>query len=88
MVVIEVQVLNELGIHARTAAKLVRTAAKFQSEMNAIKNGKAYGLKKAVSVMLMNAKRGDQFIIEIDGADEEDAAKEITGLFADKFGEK
>jgi phosphocarrier protein HPr len=88
MVIIDVEVLNELGIHARTAAKLVRTAAKYQSDMNAIKNGKAYGLKRAVSVMLMNAKRGDQFKIEIAGTDEQDAAKEITGLFADRFGEK
>ncbi len=86
MVIIDVEVLNELGIHARTAAKLVRTATKYTSDLSAIKNGKTYALKRALSVMLMNAKRGDKLKIEINGADEEDAARDITGLFEDKFG--
>jgi phosphocarrier protein len=88
MEVINVEVLNELGIHARTAAKLVRTALKYKSNINGIRNGKQHDLKKAISVMLLNAKRGDQFDIEINGEDEQAAAQELNNLFRNKFGER
>lgn len=88
MVVINVEVLNELGIHARTAAKLVRTALKYKSNISGVKNGKPHDLKKAISVMLLNAKRGDKFDIEINGEDERAAAEELNSLFISKFGER
>ena len=87
MIVKELKILNELGIHARVASRLVRLARKFESSINAKKEDKEYDLKNVTCVMILNAKYGDNVTIEISGSDEVDAAKELENLFAIKFGE-
>jgi phosphocarrier protein len=88
MIIQQLQVLNELGIHARVASRLVRCASNFKSSINAKKEGKDYNLKNVIGVMTLNTKCGEIVTIEIDGPDEIEAAKEIEQLFAIKFGEK
>lgn len=88
MVKIDVKVINLLGIHARTASKIVRTASKFSCSINAIKDGKTFNFKNVRGVMTSNSRKGDNYYIEFDGPDEEIASKEISQLFLDKFGEE
>ncbi len=88
MVIKELTVLNELGIHARVASKLVRCSKNFNCSINARKGGKLFDLKNVLGVMTINAKNGEVVLIEFNGSDEEAAAVEIEKLFADKFGEK
>jgi phosphocarrier protein HPr len=87
MIVQELKILNELGIHARVASRLVRCARSFESSINAKKDDKEYDLKNVTCVMILNAKYGEIVTIEIKGSDEVEAAKEIEQLFAIKFGE-
>lgn len=87
MIIKELKVLNELGIHARVASRLVRCARNFESSINAKKEDKEYDFKSVVGIMTLNAKCGEIVIIEINGSDEEEAAKEIERLFEIKFGE-
>lgn len=88
MIIKELQVLNELGIHARVASKIVRCANNFKSRVRAKKEGKAYDMKNVLGVMTLNTKCGEIVNIEIDGPDEIEAAQAIEQLFAIKFGEK
>lgn len=88
MLIKELKVLNELGIHARVASKLVRCAKEFGCSINARKDGNLFDLKNIFGVMTINAKCGETVSVEFDGNDEEAAAKEIDKLFEDKFGEK
>ena len=88
MIIQELQVLNELGIHARVASRLVRCANSFKSSVCAKKGGKSFDLKNVLGVMTLNAKCGEMVTIEIEGPDEADAAKAVEELFAIKFGEK
>lgn len=88
MVVKELKVINELGIHARVASRLVRCASGFESSINAQKNGNDHNLKNVLGVMTLNTKCGETVRIEIDGPDETEAAEAIENLFAIKFGER
>ena len=87
MINLQLEVQNELGIHARSASKIVRTCKKYQSDINAVKDGKQFGLKNVLGVMTLGAKFGDMVKLEISGTDEDQAAAEIKSLFNDKFGE-
>ena len=88
MVVKELEVMNELGFHARVACKIAKSIGEFASSVNLIKNGKKYDLKSVTGVMMSAARHGEVVTIEIEGEDEESAAKELEKLFADKFGER
>jgi phosphocarrier protein HPr len=87
MIIQELEVLNELGIHSRVASRVVRCARNFESSIIAKKEGKEYDFKSVLGVMTINAKQGESVTIEILGPDEAEAAQEIQHLFAIKFGE-
>ena len=88
MVIKNLEVLNELGLHARVASRIVREARRYQSSVAVQKEGKSYDLKNVTGVITVNAKRGDTLAIEFSGADEEAAAEAFEALFQNKFGEK
>ena len=88
MLIKQLEVVNELGLHARVASRIVREARKFQSSVLVKKEGKSYDLKNVTGVITVNAKRGDILTVEFDGDDEAAAADSMEGLFKDKFGEK
>lgn len=81
-------VMNEVGIHARVAAKITGCCRKYSGRIEAIKDESRYDLKSVMKVMMLNEKRGERLLVEFDGADEESAAAELEELFARKFHEK
>lgn len=87
MITQELMVLNELGIHARVASRVVRCAGGYKSNILAIKDGKPHDLKNVLGVMTLNTKYGETVRIEIEGPDEIEAAQAIEQLFAIRFGE-
>jgi phosphotransferase system HPr (HPr) family protein len=87
MITINVKISNQLGIHARTAAKLVRTAAAYKCSIDGIKDGKKYDLKNVRGAITLNGKYGDDLTIQLNGVDELEASKCLKQLFIDNFGE-
>ncbi len=88
MISTPVTIQNQLGLHARASAKLVKEASKYASSINLDSvNGKTVNAKSIMGVMMLGAKIGDQLTLSIDGEDEHDALYAITELFDDKFGE-
>lgn len=88
MIVRELKVENELGLHARVASRIVREAKQFQSSVIVRKGGEVYDLKNVMGVIMVNAKKGDVLNVEFSGEDEEQASQAISGLFEQKFGER
>lgn len=84
----ELEVANELGIHARVAVRIVREAMRFKSGITARKGGGAYNFKNVTGVITVNAKKGELITLEFDGEDELEASEAFQALFANKFGEK
>lgn len=74
---------DEIGIHARPAGLLVKTAAKFASEITLTnnKNKKSADAKKLFSVMGLGVKSGDTVTVCAEGEDENEAAKGMKEFF-------
>jgi phosphocarrier protein len=84
---LEVEIQNKLGLHARAAAKLTQTAAKFAADVWLSRNGRRVNAKSVMGVMMLAAGRGSRIAIETQGADADAALAAIAALVDDKFGE-
>jgi phosphocarrier protein len=83
----EIEIQNKLGLHARAAAKLTQTAAKFAADVWLSRNGRRVNAKSVMGVMMLAAGRGSRIAIETQGADADAALAAIAALVDDKFGE-
>lgn len=81
------EILNELGMHARAATKFVQLANHYKADVTIEKDGQQVNGKSIMGVLLLAASRGSQIIVRCDGVDAEQALTALTGLVADKFGE-
>ena len=75
----EVEIVNELGLHARPAAEFVRAVQKFESDVRIIKGDEQFSADSIIEVMTANLDCGTRVIIEATGPD---AEKVITRLEA------
>lgn len=85
---IQLTVLNPYGLHARPAAKFVRTAARFRAEIklqNLTTNSQAVSAKSINQVMLLGVRQGNQIAISAAGEDATDALKALQKLIEDQF---
>lgn len=73
---------DEIGIHARPAGMLAKTAKGFDSEIIIEKDGKKVNATKLMMVMSMAIKCGDTITVTVTGADEEAAASAMQEFFA------
>ncbi|MCH8126409.1 HPr family phosphocarrier protein [candidate division KSB1 bacterium] len=83
----EVTISNQLGLHARPAALLVKTVAKFSSSFTMVKNGVAINGKSIMSVMALAAEPGSTLVLQMNGPDEIEAMEKVVELFENKFEE-
>jgi len=84
----ELPIINDLGLHARAAAKVVTLAQRFDAQ---IKLGLDDNIVDATSIMgllMLAASRGRVVTASADGADAADALDALESLFADRFGEE
>ena len=68
---------DPLGLHARPAGKLVRTAAPFQSRVTLHCGEKQAEGDRLMALMLLGAKQGSCLRVEIEGADEDACASAL-----------
>ncbi|HLV31246.1 MAG TPA: HPr family phosphocarrier protein [Chitinispirillaceae bacterium] len=81
-------VSNTLGIHARPASLIVKTATKFKSEIILVKDGASADAKSIMNVMILAAAYNSEVVIKASGEDENEAADAIAALFEHKFYEE
>ncbi len=83
------EVKNKLGIHARPAGLLVKTAARYKSSVYISKNGNEVNGKSIMGVLMLEAGFGSKIEVRIDGEDEHAAMQEIGKLIEErKFDEE
>jgi phosphotransferase system HPr (HPr) family protein len=89
MVEERVRIINRLGLHARAAAQLVRTANGYQSRLRLERlDGSATADAKSIlSVLMLAAARGTELLLAAEGTDEREAVHALCELFACGFGE-
>lgn len=81
------EITNRLGIHARAAAKLVDTAARFQSEIFLEKDGVEVNGRSILGILTLFCPRGSLLTIRAEGVDALEAMEALARLIAEKFGE-
>ncbi len=82
-----VTVVNQLGMHARAAAKFVHLATRFESHVRVARDAREMDGKSIMGILLLAAACGSAITISADGADEGEAVDALTALVASGFGE-
>ena len=77
----EYTITDPVGIHARPAGVLVKEIKKYASTVTVNKGEKSVNALKLMALMGMGIKQGDTIRVDVEGADEENAAAEIEALF-------
>ncbi|MBL6851871.1 MAG: HPr family phosphocarrier protein [Alphaproteobacteria bacterium] len=83
-----VRIKNKRGLHARASAKIVEAAARFQSEINIIKDGQAVNARSIMGLMMLAAAMGSDVEVTAEGPDAAEALTAIVALADAKFGEE
>ena len=81
-------VSNELGLHARAAARFVHLAAHFASQIRIGRDNKMTDGKSIMGILLLAAARGTVLTITAHGPDEAAALDALAGLVESGFGEE
>ncbi len=83
----EVKIVNKLGIHARPAAEIVKTAGKFKSSITIVRDDLEVNAKSIMGVMMLAAEFGSTVVLRATGDDAEAALDALAACIANKFGE-
>jgi phosphocarrier protein HPr len=83
----EVQIRNALGLHARAAARFVRLASQFRSQVKVERNGRVMDGKSILGMLLLAASKGTRLRLLVDGEDAAQAAEALVDLVSSGFGE-
>jgi phosphocarrier protein len=81
------RVVNENGIHARPAAEIVKTAAKFRCDITLARDGLEVNGKSIMGVMMLAAECGSEILARATGDDAEAALDALAHVVSMKFGE-
>jgi phosphocarrier protein HPr len=83
----EVKIINKLGIHARPAAEIVKTAGKFKSSITIVREDLEVNAKSIMGVMMLAAEFGSTVALRATGDDADAALDALATVIANKFGE-
>ena len=84
----QITLSNQLGLHARAAAKLVHLAKTFNGDIQLGKDGTFVDAKSIMSVLLLAAPVGTTLELRVTGEDEAQAFSAVRQLIEDRFGEE
>jgi len=79
---------NRLGLHARAAALMVKTANHFCSNIIIEKDGVEVNGKSIMGILMLAASKGTKVTLKAEGKDEEEALQTLGRLIENKFGEE
>jgi phosphocarrier protein len=82
-----VRICNQKGLHARAAARFVKTATQFAAEIWVRKNGTAVSGRSIMGLMMLAAASGAVIEIAAGGEDAAKAVDALAGLIECKFDE-
>ena len=83
----KIVISNKLGLHARAAAKFVRIAAGYQSEIMINSGNQEVSGKSIMGIMMLAAGKGTEINLVTVGPDEEEALIALENLILNRFGE-
>ncbi len=88
MITKQVVIGNRAGIHARTAAMIVKVANKFKSDITLSKDDDEINAKSIMGIITLAATYQTVLTLKADGTDEAEAVEAISKIFENKFEEE
>ena len=82
-----VTVVNQLGMHARAAAKFVHLAGRFAAHVRVARDQREMDGKSIMGILLLAAAQGSTITISADGPDETAAVDALCALVSRGFDE-
>jgi len=79
---------NRLGLHARAAALLVKTANRFVLEITLDKDGVEVNGKSIMGILMLAASKGTKITLKAEGKDSAEAIRVLGELIENRFGEE
>ncbi|MAV88754.1 MAG: phosphocarrier protein HPr [Rhodospirillaceae bacterium] len=84
----ELEIINQRGLHARAASKLVDVVKKYKSRVTVSKSGQKVTGNSILGLMMLAAGFGDKVIFEVTGEDEQESFEAIKILINNRFDEE
>ncbi|MEA5077204.1 MAG: HPr family phosphocarrier protein [Anaerolineaceae bacterium] len=85
---IQLEITNEVGLHARPAALFVQAASQFESEITVSLDDSEADAKSILDILLLGANKGSIITVKAEGPDADEALEAFKELHANNFGEK
>ena len=83
----DVEIINKLGMHARAAAKFVKLASSFESDIDIEKDSRRVNAKSIMGVMMLAASKGSTVTLHANGGDADKSLDALEQLINNRFGE-
>ncbi len=80
-------IINQLGLHARAATKLVQLASKYPCEVEVSRGDQAANGKSVMGVLLLCGSKGTVIDVRAKGDRADECVRAIGELIENKFGE-
>jgi phosphocarrier protein HPr len=87
MTELELEIINEKGLHARASAKFVEVVEAHDATAEVMKDGMSVPGDSIMGLLMLAASRGTSILVRISGAQQAELAQALRDLVADRFGE-
>jgi phosphocarrier protein len=81
------KIINQLGLHARAATKLVQLASKYPCDVEVARDDQSANGKSVMGVLLLCGSKGTVIEVRAKGERADECVEAIGALIADRFGE-
>lgn len=80
-------VQNEMGLHARPAAQIVKLLRDFESQVQFTYKAKSVDAKQMMNLLLLEAHQSSEIAVTVEGIDADQVLSKLAVLFDTQFGE-
>jgi phosphocarrier protein len=84
---ITLEIVNELGLHARAATKFVQLAAKFPADIEIEKDDQVVNGKSIMGILMLVAAKGTSITVRTKGPQAPECLDALAELVRGRFGE-
>jgi phosphocarrier protein HPr len=84
MVEKETVIVPKAGLHARPAARFVKEAKGYGSDIVVIKDAREANAKSSLKLMTLGAKHGDKVVVRAEGEDEAAAVEALVAILSEE----
>ena len=83
----QVKVVNDLGLHARSAAMIAKAVQAAESAVWVVKDGQAADAASIIDLLTLACARGSVLTVKIENPADQAVLESIAALFDNGFGE-